>query len=1270
VFFFHPCSVVAPDPLYLISHLSLLEPVPSQSRDSIGCTLVNMTIKGEYGTDLSYETRRALLIRSFAPLRSVREGRERCEEIDVLRLKRFATFTLLHTPAPSADEMALLERSMAYDAPMNKYKRVVGSLKKYPTVQMFIRRDPVDDLTWGKCFGDVDEAILIVLGSFWNFCAYERMESHRQANGKLIRRTDATDISRTQIVEAEFAMAPGISSRRGTQQYTWFKLESGAALGCKESYVIAFDALPDAACPEFSPNSVRATTKGAFIFEKVTQRITNVKHIQKADLSGDVPKWLMNYLVEYALSLLIEIQEKFRRVDRVVDKEMRDKYAGEMRESRMGLQTSGRSAYDACSSLKDEFEREETKFFVKPILSGSPFVRYEMLPAQKGMTDEGRSVASGRKVATGKAVADVDTCAEEAAAWIFDTCSRNRMRINAEENYGLPRIIVNSDGVSTCDSATLKAAPFPLRTREYVIRMSWLRQGSSSILVFFNSINSNVDYGVSTRRVVRGSTIGYQMFESTGNDSCSTALYQRLDFGGDVPLWVVNSKIGIALNAVIGLRLAFQRDEEIDAANRLMFAADLDKVERGESSERERVVVEDVSAALSTFDIVETQEVEGSTDYFVKFRRFKQRSRNYTHVLFEATVVVDTDANYCVPWVLQKASRSRQKLFAKNDGGSLRQEKVNGRLWETTDIYFVRGKGGDLIERTITSLSVWRRIGGATSGDIIFEMRTVVGDQQSVVNETQFSAAEMLTGGIKQTTVTMKLMFPVGASLLLERERLLAATRHLSELRKCFDKSVDIDRRARFEFCEGVEKNIEVYSEFERKILSDGLAHFELFGGQKAKTMTMASPTISAKMAHVKGESLAWGWSSASVRASAREVLALVWDFKKRAGVYEDDLERSVDETLSFHNQLVYVKKRTPKVIADRDFLARCIWRAAGGGSFDFVSAPEEHERRPRLNGVIRGKYSSALKLASHGYGETKVDYVIHPDSGGSLPAFVMNFYVRSNLAYVYEIQDYFQMIRSLEFYDEKDGAAVGERFMLTSSEERVKEKGASKYAVRVESVVSHHVALKVFVAANPWFSSLVQGMLSSQLRSFPMNRTKLDNLSRIEALKIGHSFSGQLRARKTAVVGTDVWINDCAALVELARRVRWFIPMAVTIGQRKIEQAPWGLFWKAGLGAVLSIADVATDIYAIVLFTTQGRFGFANAVIAMVSMSMSVQSLIVYANYRKRGAGHVAKEVLIVLSGFKPAVDAYRVISGAVAHVDDAVDPTFELAASKMTEW
>lgn len=212
-------------------------------------------------------------------------------------------------------------------------------------------------------------------------------------------------------------------------------------------------------------------------------------------------------------------------------------------------------------------------------------------------------------------------------------------------------------------------------------------------------------------------------------------------------------------------------------------------------------------------------------------------------------------------------------------------------------------------------------------------------------------------------------------------------------------------------------------------------------------------------------------------------------------------------------------------------------------------------------------------------------------------------------------------------------------------------------------------MGLREFIDSNPWFPSLVAGMLSNQLVDPRAINTKLDNLSSKQAFEIGTHFSSAVRDRLIAEAGADMFLNDHPALIAFTKRHSFFLPMTIIIGQRKLEQAPWGLAFNVGIGAVLGILDVATDLNSIYAFKKDGKHTYANACIAMISFSMAIQLLVIYVRGKKRGAFFLAKEALIVLSGFKPAVDAWRVVGGAKVGFEDTFDPHFEMIVVKSIE-
>ena len=222
---------------------------------------------------------------------------------------------------------------------------------------------------------------------------------------------------------------------------------------------------------------------------------------------------------------------------------------------------------------------------------------------------------------------------------------------------------------------------------------------------------------------------------------------------------------------------------------------------------------------------------------------------------------------------------------------------------------------------------------------------------------------------------------------------------------------------------------------------------------------------------------------------------------------------------------------------------------------------------------------------------------------------------------------------------------------------------------VRVDYIINQHAGLKEFASQNPWFSSLVSGMLSNWLKEPEIITSTLDNLSNREALSIGKSLSSALEDRVVAESGVDLWIQQYPALVELSKRNKFFVSMATTIGRRNLEQAPWGLVVKVGLGAVLSMLNIATDVFTILNFMRLDKRGFANASIGMIVLSVGLQSFVVYFQRKKRGVRVVLREMLVVLFFLKPAIGALRVLTGEKPHDGDTVDFALELVLSKVAE-
>jgi len=362
----------------------------------------------------------------------------------------------------------------------------------------------------------------------------------------------------------------------------------------------------------------------------------------------------------------------------------------------------------------------------------------------------------------------------------------------------------------------------------------------------------------------------------------------------------------------------------------------------------------------------------------------------------------------------------------------------------------------------------------------------------------------------------------------------------LDAMRKLLDKSLEIDGATRTLTVEMIMGHDRAYySEEENRILAEGEKNFADFQEMKAKSLEMASPLTTAKIAYKSGDVHAWGYATTNVRASPENVLAFVWDTMRRSARQEDDLEKNMEQ-INGHNQLGYNKKRTPKIISDRDFLGRGLWKKEGEG-FVYLTSPEENDARPITDSVVRGKYPSAMRIKRKNDLETTLEYVIHPDFGGDVPNVLMNYYTASNLSYVTEIQEFFQELRGAEDWDADDARAVGEAMFIKTMSENRREKGESKKGARMRELFKKQKALKQIGEKYEFFECMITRVVENKLRTAGYVNSKLCSVSAKEGRKIGAGLALALACNLTAEAAVDEWILNYKSLGELDRTEAWF---------------------------------------------------------------------------------------------------------------------------------
>jgi len=773
--------------------------------------------------------------------------------------------------------------------------------------------------------------------------------------------------------------------------------------------------------------------------------------------------------------------------------------------------------------------------------------------------------------------------------------------------------------------ATIKKMPFPLNNREFVSRNMCVKDANGDLLFAAVPVDDVIDYGMSTR-TVRAVTRALMRTTPFGESQCKVTLIQYVDAGGVIPARVLQNKIPLALSAVGELRGHFQRDDEIDKMERDELARVM-KDERQVYSEDDKSLIQRLQDKLGALKDEDFEELE-SRDHLVKMGKTIEGDGQ---MIIRASATIDSSIEECAAWDTHKMSRKRTK-GSTNLVRTLVHDNGHSAVFHFAKDFRIPG----FAPREWVLRLLWKKL----AVDVVVVCYESINEQNEANNKyvrasnyvyNQYKRLEPL-GGVPQTHVTWTQRVELGGFVSRQIINAFAPKQlvHLSKMRKQFDKSLEIDGATRAQNVGLIADHMEQYSEEENALLEEGEKHFADFKEMRAKSLKMASPLTTGEIAFKKEDGHAWGCSTTTVRASPEEVLAFMWDTTSRSARREDDLEKSVEEQVNEHNMLVYNNKRSHKIIADRDFLGRAVWKKKEGGGFVLVTSPEESEARPLTDNVVRGKNPSAARIKRKNDKETTLEYLFQIGFGGSLPTWLTNSYVGSSACYVTEIQEYFQELRKMEDYDADDGKALGVRLMHPGGA-----KGKKPWR-KVRGVVEKHRSLKKLSLEYDWLVGFLEEVVRGRWVTSESLSTKLECLSEKEARKIGRNLMPALKQRKTALAGLHQWKMQNRSMVELFKRYDWVESMMLEVAQEVMKTAPWGLMWRVCTGAALSVLDIVTDIVVIVGYMGKEETrGYGYSLLMMLVGSMVLQLMIVFMQNRKKPWA-MAKEMLVVVTGLK----------------------------------
>jgi hypothetical protein len=230
------------------------------------------------------------------------------------------------------------------------------------------------------------------------------------------------------------------------------------------------------------------------------------------------------------------------------------------------------------------------------------------------------------------------------------------------------------------------------------------------------------------------------------------------------------------------------------------------------------------------------------------------------------------------------------------------------------------------------------------------------------------------------------------------------------------------------------------------------------------------------------------------------------------------------------------------------------------------------------------------------------------------------------------------------------------------------RKKGMTKEEA-VRSFIGSDYILRQTAEKYAFVTPMLGAVVKNKLCKLRKVEGKAMELGETEGREIGESLAMSLATNTKQVAAVDEFILNFSALQELDEEYKWFRPMLETISYRLLEEVPWGLKMRVTVGAVTSMTDLLTDVYVTYMFWDDEKYEYFKASFASLVVSIGLQMLTVWGQNRKLGMKRVVREWIPILLGYKPAVDAYRVATGAKQEVGTAMDAMFEMMFMKIIE-
>ncbi|GMI31066.1 hypothetical protein TrCOL_g1062 [Triparma columacea] len=538
----------------------------------------------------------------------------------------------------------------------------------------------------------------------------------------------------------------------------------------------------------------------------------------------------IDYLAKNQLVEANRLQKEFRRNGKEVDAEVRGALVERMREG-VELEEDQKKVFGELEEFFGGEDKEGWGLLESPYKGVKMKIKYKQQEKGQG------------SIALGKARGVADCTAEEAAAWYFEYCGRERKR-NALVSGELARIEIRQahGKVNKKIFATVKNMPSPLRNREFVVRSTiFSNKEENCVQVFVTPVKHIVDYGGTFKNIVR----------------------------------VVDRKIPQSLKLVSDIQQTFAQDDAVDNAS-LASLANIIKNETQDYTDEEEDAIRKGNEFYEKCKVDENFDELKSPDERVKMKLVHVDGANSGTGF--ATTVVDASVEECAANEIVGLDSREKNRKAQNNGITfLKVVNVNAHT-----LYYVNTRELGLprfAPRDGRSKITWSK---QHDGKVIID----VADTEGIHVEFPVKAGNILVkvhtvwvfepldpiGDVPQTSVTFTTKVDLGGIFFSSIVNKLAPRflAQVSNLRKKFDKSQEIEIFKRQQIIAKIE---EVAIEGEPGIES----HFDEIDGAQEMSRGLTGQTL------IKAEKgMGWGKTSITVRASHKEVAAFFWNLENR----------------------------------------------------------------------------------------------------------------------------------------------------------------------------------------------------------------------------------------------------------------------------------------------------------------------------------------------------------------------------------------------------